>query len=299
MALRVGVVGVSFKTAGLLLREAVAKSAKNFIGEKGVFFPHPTVLLTTCNRTEIYFSGKDLAQVQSDVMALLCRYGSLSFGPHLYSYFGLDCFAHLCRVTAGLDSALLGETEIQRQVKVAYAKACEQFILPSCLHYLFQKGFKVAKTVRQYLSIEQGMSPLFERLRQLGEQTIGPLKKRKVLLVGYSAVHRALASYLMRHGIKDIVFCTRDPTQVSTWSAHGRDLWRHWHAYDLISCASAADDFLIRGSGKPGQVLFDLSVPRMIDPKVTSRGATLYNVEQIAKKMISPRCAVNGTIETD
>src|SRR3989344_5631616 len=100
--LRVGVIGVNFKTAELPLREAIAKSAQSLAGERSLFFPCPTVLLSTCNRTEIYFSADDLAQVQSELLSLLRRQVAEPFEHRLYSYFGIDCFAHLCRVAAGL-----------------------------------------------------------------------------------------------------------------------------------------------------------------------------------------------------
>lgn len=279
MLLQIGVVGVNFKTAELRLREAMAKTAQKLAGEKSLFFPHPTVLLSTCNRTEIYFSSPDLAEAHSDLLSLLRS----PFEHRLYSYFGVDCLAHLCRVTAGLDSAIPMETEIQAQVKVAYGKAAEILALPSPLHYLFQKALKVAKSVRTRLSAERGAPTLFGTLWALAKEHMGDLQQRRILLVGHSEIHRGLAAYLAHRGVRNITFCTRSPEKVQSWSARGREELSRWPCYDLISCASASNDFLIRGMGKTGTLLFDLSVPRNIDPRVATRGAHLYNIEQIGQ----------------
>src|SRR5271154_332014 len=110
--LRVGIMGINYKTSDLSFREKFSRVAEKLSGERALFFKHPTVLLSTCNRTEIYFSAEDLAEAHSDLLAF--------FRPHileqrLYAYFGIDCFAHLSKVAAGLDSAIIAETEILRQ----------------------------------------------------------------------------------------------------------------------------------------------------------------------------------------
>lgn len=279
--LRVGVLGINFKTAELQMREAIAKCAARIAGEKALFFPHSTVLLSTCNRTEVYFSADDLAQAQSDVIALLRPHIEEPFEHRLYSYFGADCFAHLCRVAAGLDSAIVAETEIQRQVKAAYAKASETFPLPSCLHYLFQKALKVAKSVRNQIGSESGAPTLFGTLWRLALQHFGSLEGKKILLVGYSEIHRGLASFLEHKGVKNWTYCTRSPHLVAGSRAIGRDGLSSWSDFDLISCASQSDGFLVQGRGKKRHLIFDLSVPRNVDPEVESTGASLYNIEQI------------------
>jgi glutamyl-tRNA reductase len=297
MVLPVGVIGVNFKTAELLLREAIAKSALSLSGERGLFFPHPTVLLSTCNRTEIYFHALDLAQAQSDLLSLLRRQVEGPFEHCLYSYFGLDCFAHLCRVTAGLDSAILAETEIQGQVKTAYAQASACLALPSALHYLFQKALKVAKSVRSHLALERGAPSLFGTLWHLAEQDLGPLQEKQILLVGYSEIHRGLASFLMHKGIEKLTFCTRYPETVQSWRTCGRDELSNWNRYDLISCASRSDGFLVRGLSQGRHVIFDLSVPRNVDPQVGTGAVRLYNIEQIGQLIEQKKCVLSGGLE--
>lgn len=281
-ALRVGVLGVSFKTADLLLREGIAKGAQSLAGERSRFFHHPTVLLSTCNRTEIYFSASDLGAAHIDLLSQLRRHIPFAFEPYLYSYFGIDCFAHLSKVTAGLDSALQFETEIQHQVKMSYARASHILPLPAELHYLFQKSLHVAKWLRN-CDRKSPTPSLFGTLWRLAEKVLGDLTRRRILLIGYSEIHRGFASYLKSKGISP-TFCTRSSLTLHTARVRGREELARWHEYDLVSCASASNDFLIQGSGRPGQLLFDLSVPRNIDPAVVQGGAYLYNIDQLARE---------------
>lgn len=268
----IGVLGINYKTADLAIRESIARGAQSLSGEKALFFPHSTVLLSTCNRTEIYFSSDDLALAHSDLLAHLRLQIDEPFEHRLYSYFGIDCFAHLCRVAAGLDSAILAETEIQRQVKVAYAKGRN---LPSSLHYVFQKALKVSKEVRNQLDLQRGAPTLYGTLWQLAKW-----KNARILLVGYSEINRGLISFLMHKGVENISLCTRNPLQVQINGVRvvGRSALNRWQEFDVIVCASHADDYLISGQSDRNHVIFDLSVPRNVDPKV---GALVYNIEQV------------------
>lgn len=268
--LSVGVLGVNHKTASLPLREAISHAASAL--NANPFSPFSTVLLSTCNRTEIYFSAEDLAEAQSVMLTYLRKRIEPPFEQAFYSFFGLDCFFHLCKVAAGLDSAIFAESEIQRQVRVAYSNAGK---LPSCLHYVFQKSLKVSKEIR---SSQQGSSPtLYSALWQLAKW-----HNRKVLIVGYSQINRGLLSFLMHKGVSHITLCTRNPTKISVEGIRlgDRSLLDAWQDYEVIVCAAQADGYLIWGNGHESQVLFDLSVPRNIDPNV---GAKLYNIEQIGQ----------------
>lgn len=269
----IGMLGVNHRTADLDFRELIARGASHLHGEKACFFPHPTVLLSTCNRTEIYFSADDLAEAHTDLLASLRLTIDCDFEQHFYSFFGIDCFFHLCRVAAGLDSAILAETEIQRQVRVAYAKAKD---LPSALHYVFQKALKVSKDVRRCLQFQRGSPTLYGMLWQLASW-----KNKRVLLVGYSEINRGLISFLTHKGVTDLSLCTRSLLNLWVEGVRlvGRDALEKWQEYEIIVCASSSDEYLIQGEGET-QVIFDLSVPRNVDPNVK---ATLYNIEQVGQ----------------
>lgn len=276
----IGVVGINFKTADLRLRETMARSVQSLIDEQAIFFPYPTVVLSTCNRTEIYFSGEDLANVHSHLLSYLRLQIEEPFEQRLYSYFGLDGFVHLCRVAAGLDSAILAETEIQRQVKVAYARA--RFV-SSPLHYAFQKALKVSKQVRNQFAIKRGSPTLYGTLWQMGSWT-----DRNILLVGYSEMNRGLLSFLLHKNIRHLSLCTRHSVQLEGVHVLPRPILERWQAFDVIVCATRADSYLIQGEGTSDHLLFDLSVPRNIDPQV-GQTATLYNIDQVIERSQTDR----------
>lgn len=285
--LQVGVLGINFKTADLSLREKVAKAALAISGQKGLFFPHPTVILSTCNRTEVYFSAADLAEAHSHLLSFFRLQIEEPFEHRLYSYFGIDCFAHLCKVTAGLDSAIVAETEIQRQVKIAYMRTHAIAHLPSCLHYLFQKSLRVAKALRDRMRFATNAPSLFQTLFEIALAEGGKLEEKRILLVGYSEIHRGFASFLSHKGIGKIVFCTRHPERIEPdIFVCDRTELSHWQRYDLISCASVSGDYLIRGEGRGKHLIFDLSVPRNVDPELGKQpGIRLFNMEQIGQRI--------------
>jgi glutamyl-tRNA reductase len=209
----------------------------------------------------------------------------MPFEHRLYSYFGIDCMAHLCRVTAGLDSALIAETEIQRQVKLAYAKAAESISLPSCLHFLFQKALKVGKSVRHAMGPAEKAPTLFNQLWHLADW-----KNKKILLVGHSQINRGFASFLLFKGISHFALCTKNPWRVLLEGVrvYDRKILERWQEFDLVVCASQAEDYLIRGHGEKRHTLFDLSVPRNIDPAV-GQISRLYNIDQLGASKGNPQ----------
>lgn len=265
----VGVLGINHKTANIALRETIARGVSNL--NNNPFFPYATVLLSTCNRTEIYFSADDLAVGHSHLLSYLRTQIGVPFEQALYSFFGIDCFYHLCGVAAGLDSAIFAESDIQRQVRVAYANAKR---LPACLHFIFQKALKVSKEIRSKQH-QSGAPTLYGALWRLTEW-----HERKILAVGYSQISRGFISFLMHKGISQITLATRSPDKVDIEGIRvgDRRLLANWQEHDIVVCAGVSDDYLIWGNGHENHVIFDLSVPRNVDPNV---GARLYNIEKI------------------
>lgn len=280
--LQVGMLGLNFKTAHLDLREEIARGASSLSGEKGLFFHHPTIILSTCNRTEIYFAGHDLALIHSDLLARLRSLIQEPFEHGLYSYFGIDCFTHLSFVTSGLDSAILAETEIQGQVKQAYLQTKEHLALPSGLHYIFQKALKIGKAVRNQFLLPQNNHSLFSVIWDLCLDFFDREFRGKVLFVGYSALNRLLIASFLRKKVDQITLCTNHVSPIDLPCAQivGREILSSWRKFDLVICASRADQYLIQGPGDPRCLIFDLSVPRNVDP-VVGQISKLYNIQQL------------------
>jgi glutamyl-tRNA reductase len=279
--LKIGVLGLSHKTANLAFREEAARGANALAGERALFFPHPMILLSTCNRTEIYFSAHDLSEAHSDLLAWLRRYMEWPFEHRLYSFFGIDCFAHLARVTAGLDSAIVAESEIQRQVKVAYETAAKLMELPACVHYVFQKALKVGKQVRRQFAFTGGALTLCRAVWEIAN-TYLDVTRAKILLIGYSEINRGMAQFLAQRGVSEMSLVTRTPSRVSLagCTTFGRSELARVSSYDLVIAATHSDHHLIEGPLSSRPLIFDLSVPRNVDPLLGQK-TPLYNIEML------------------
>ncbi len=263
--MNLGVLGISHKSSSLSLREEIAKIAhRSFLPEENV------VPLLTCNRTEIYFSADNLAEMQQRLMRLLEH----SQEPCLYTFFGSECFMHLATVTAGLDSAIVGETDIQRQVKIAYGRAAQGQKLSSDLHFLFQKCLKMGKWVRSSLPLYTALPTIEGTIYRLTQEL--DFHPSSVLFVGYSEINRKIISYFRRKNVNKLTLCTRNPLAAESFALdHGISLddWSilsNWHQYDLIICATFHDRFLITAGKEKMEtrLIFDLSVPRVVDPNL-------------------------------
>lgn len=260
MGLDVGVIGTHHHRAPLSLREAIVRAVER------QEFGRPVVLLATCNRVEFYFQGacegawRGLFQGQEYVLS------------------GRGALRHLCEVTAGLDSALLGETEIQRQVKLAYLRAGA---LPRVLHFAFQKALKVGKEVRTSLP-ELPRRTLGSAMLALVRAQWGDWRERRVMLVGNSEVNRGLVALLSRQGIRHVVLVTRYPDVELGCRTVGREALGLWREFDWVVLASKGDEVLLRDEGGPlrTSLVFDLSVPRLADPEL-GRRLSLWNVEAL------------------
>ncbi len=296
--LKLGVIGLNHKTADLSLREAMAKGASGFAGEKALFFPYPIVLLSTCNRTEIYFSSDDLAETHIEILSFLRRQIEIPFEHRLYSYFGLDCFVHLSRVTSGIDSAIFAETEIQRQVKVTYERARQDRSLPPCLHFAFQKALKVGKAIRTQFETRSPSLPA--TIWEIIQDHFDDLSSIKTLFIGYSDINRTLIDFVQKKGLSSVALSTRDPASCRplNYQVFDRSVLKRWLDFDLIISASKSDDYLVQGSSTRSHLLFDLSVPRNVDPLVArEENIQLFNIEQLNARIEQKQLSQGANLE--
>ena len=292
--LQVGVLGINHKTASLHVRELLARASEQIAGQKALFFQHATIVLSTCNRTEVYFSAADLAQAHSDLLAFFRAAVKAPFEHCLYSYFGIHCFWHLCRVTAGLDSAILAETAVQRQVKLAYLSAAQNLKLPGCMHYVFQKGFHIAKAVRHARMLNQKAFDFHGTIWHIANEHFREdLFSRSILFIGYSEMNRGLIAYLKQKGMRRLTLSTRyyQDLRLEGCIIGGRDLLNAWQGFDWVICAAQSKEYLLSGKGVDGQLIMDLSVPRNVDPEL--QRVRLFNIEEI-QKMAVERCKSRG-----
>lgn len=291
--MHVGVIGINHKLANLKLREAFAQICRErFCLRKTTHLNLHLVVLSTCNRSEVYFSSKDLPVSHSYILNLFrrdLRDEEYEFDQILYSYFGQDCFNHLVRVTVGLDSAIVAETEIQGQVRAAYESASTSQCLPIELHFLFQKALKIGKQIRSELPLGRGIPSLEHAVFNAAVQTFGDMQERRVLFVGASEINYKILAFLKKKGLENIALCNRtDPqspkqqVQQIPWSE-----LRRWSDYDCIIFGTKAPEPLLNAERIPKdlngkKLILDLSVPRNVDPEMGKHPLiALWNIDQI------------------
>lgn len=267
--MQIGVVGVHFRSVPVAVREKISK--------KSQLLPMPLVCLSTCNRVEIYFSGPDLLRLQGQILF------HLGTNPLFYTSTKKDCFSHLCRVTSGLDSAIFLESEIQRQVKLAYEESHKKFTLPGPLHYLFQKSLKIAKEIRTHFANGRKTASLYQILWELS--FLG--KEDSILFIGNSEINRRILAHFSLRGRKNITLCTRRPSSaVKLKEQYGCEIldWSKlpsWNEFDLVISATKNEGYVIDQwqSGRTKRI-FDLGVPRNIHPKLSDQ-ISLWNIDRI------------------
>lgn len=296
--MQIGVVGLNHKLASLRLRENLARACQErFSSHCTQLGSTATVLLSTCNRTEIYFSSNDLAASHSDILQVLRDTLVDEFEHRLYSYFGRDCFQHLASVTSGLDSAILGETEIQGQVKTAYETTAARHDLPHAMHYAFQKSLRIGKRVRSEVMAERSGVTLEGAIVKTGAHFFKRHQSTRVLFIGASEINRKIFDYFRDRDILDLTVCNRsaDAAQLMAQRAQGDWLpWSQldqWPTYDWVVLATNFSGFLITSSDLEGheskrRLILDLSVPRNADLALAKCPETaLLNIDQVNRVM--------------
>jgi glutamyl-tRNA reductase len=277
--MRIGVLGINYKSAPLDLREKIAGACRHLSPNK--------IVLSTCYRTEVYFSQDDLAEAQSELFYYLKKRAPHSQEYGFYTFFDSECFFHLACVTAGLDSAMLAESDVQRQVKLSYEHTRLQQHLSAPLHYLFQKALKLGKTVRSTFPLFQASLHLEGMIYQLVEKTLGA---SSLLFIGNSDINRKMIHYFWRKGKRQMTLCTRDLASAESFALDyqltlkDRSEIDNWHQYEGVIAATHSEEHLIRSipNHSRTRLILDLSVPRSVDPSLERHPElTLLNMEQI------------------
>lgn len=285
LCMHVGVLGISHKSAEISCREqiiAAYRVSKTLLQGSG------WILLATCSRIEIYFSAEDLAEAHSILLNALRSELSFNIEHKLYAYFGLDCFLHLARVTAGLDSVILGESEIQRQVKEAYQLVSRKKI-PHDLHFLFQKSLHLGKVIRTQFPYVEKLVGIDKELFLLAK--CFKLHTSEILFIGNSEINRKIISYFKSKGISQLFLCTRNLEFAKEWSKkEAVDLLDFSQIglsayFPMVVCATYTDRPILHANqftDAKTRLIVDLSVPRAVDPSLARHfSISLLNIEHI------------------
>lgn len=292
-------VGISHHTANVETRERYAGRVpeKPLRQETGCT---EVLVLETCNRVEIYGSAEQPVPTDEILRSLQdsrCS-GGIENGQAFYRYDGDACAQHLFRVVAGLDSMVIGETEVLGQVKKAYANARESGSAGPLLHRLFQRAFRVAKQVRSNTDITRGAVSVASVAVELAVKIFGDLSKCRVLILGAGENSERTARALSSRGVTDIRVSNRSLERAESLAAlvHGRAIsFSDWTAQcreiDVLISSTSADEPLltpallaptVRGRADRPLFIIDIAVPRNVAPEVNEMdGVYLYDIDSL------------------
>ncbi|MBL9130921.1 MAG: glutamyl-tRNA reductase [Verrucomicrobiaceae bacterium] len=300
-------VGLNYKTTPVEVRErlafpeAVVPQAVREIRDLPGF--GESVVLSTCNRVEIYAAHElpDGKTSHDGLREFLTRHFQLqpehAEAMVLYNLDAAEAARHLFRVVSGLDSMVLGETEIFGQVKAAYKTALDTGATGKTLNKLFQQAFTVGKRVRNDTMIQRGSTSVGSVAVDLAEK-VHDLKECRVMLVGAGEMSRTCAQSLLSRGAKSIIVSNRSYDKAVELAAEmkGRamkfDEWEHaLHEVDVIISSTSAPHFVIK-KDQIDQVMrkrrweplliIDIAVPRDVDPAVNDlEGVYLYDIDAL------------------
>jgi glutamyl-tRNA reductase len=297
--------GVSHKTAPLDLRERLAltegravSALRELTDAAGI---HEAAAISTCNRTELYLIVSDPVEAESTALGVLTRQADIrptELLGHLYSLRSSEAARHLLRVTAGLDSLIVGEAEIQGQVKRAYELALVEGGTGPILNRLFRGALTAGGRAREETGVgEKGVS-IPSVAVELARRSLGDLADRHVLVVGAGESAELVARALVARGVRTVFVANRHydraiglAQRFNGSAVRFEELPEQLEAADIIVSATNSPHHIIerddleqvmeaRG-GRP-LLAIDLAVPRDIEPACREvAGVSLYDIDDV------------------
>ena len=295
--------GLNHETAPVEVRERFALSEKALDREVVSLLEAENieegVVLSTCNRTE-YYAVVNGGTGVTELVSWICEQREFAGEREgiFYSYEAREAAEHLCRVASGMNSMVLGETEIFGQVKKAYQRSLEGKATKGVLNRLFQRTFSVGKRVRNQTGIQEGATSVAGASVELAEKVFGRLKGSKVMVIGAGEMSRQTAQALQSRGASSVMVTNRsyDKAVELAESIGGQavhfDGWEtELKDVDVVIAATGAPHFVV----KPGHVeavrrkrkfrpliMVDIAVPRDIDPEVGEiEEVYLYDIDTL------------------
>jgi glutamyl-tRNA reductase len=303
--MRVLVIGLNFRTASVEQREKFAFAEEKIpqalarLRESGT--AAEAAILSTCNRVELYVAAEAPRDDAFEALrSFLLDWHGQNGGPapDFYTHDEPESLEHLFKVASGLDSMVLGETEILGQLKKAYDGAFQAGYTGARLNKAFQRAFNVAKHIRTETNIQRGSISVASVSVELSEKIFSSLEGRKVMVIGAGDTSEKAARAMLSRGAAQVNVTNRSFERAEALAAalNGKaipfDQWEgEFPTTDiLISCTAAPNYVLDRKKLEPlmpsrrGRplVLIDIAVPRDIDPLVNDmENVYLYNIDDL------------------
>ncbi|MFH1092635.1 MAG: glutamyl-tRNA reductase [Candidatus Omnitrophota bacterium] len=300
-------VGLNHRSAPIEVREKFA-FAKTSLEEALTRLKNDTqiqegVILSTCNRVEIYALGladKKINGALIDFMDSFHKVSKSSYEKYLYTFNGIEAIKHLFRVSSSLDSQILGETQILGQVKDAYLKARQTGLVSRVFPFVFEEAIKIGKRARSETQIGYGAVSISTAAVEMARKIFGALDKKMILIVGAGKIGELTAEYLYSRGAKMVLVANRTFSRAQQLAkkfngqaiAFDGFLKAIIEADIVISSVNAPHVLLKKDmmskiiSSRKGRPVFiiDLGLPRNIAPDVnTLDNVYVFNLDDLKR----------------
>jgi glutamyl-tRNA reductase len=303
------VVGLSHKTAPIEVREKLNFPENSLPDALRKLMTYPgireSLIVSTCNRVEIYASVQDSAQGIDRIKQFISDYHGLSrelLEKSLYLYPDAQGVRHTFRVASSLDSLVLGEAQILGQLKDAFDIALKTKTTSTILNKLIKKAISVAKRVRTETRLAEGAVSISSAAVELAKKIFGELEGKNVMLLGAGEMAELAAQHLLGNGVKNIMVANRTFERAEELATEFKgDAIRFEHfpdalvMVDILICATGAPFYVVKRDmvskalkerrNKP-IFMIDISNPRNIDPEVDKvDNVYLYDIDDLQSKV--------------
>mgnify|MGYP001007247641 FL=1 len=297
--------GISHRTASIELRERLDFSEQELPKATTALLKRPSVnavvVLSTCNRSELYVHCTNPKDAQRDLFDFLCEFKEISpdeLQPIFYALAGTEAVQHLFRVSAGLDSLVVGEPQIFGQVKQAFAAAEKLHATNSVLNRLFNLSFVAGKRVRSETELGEGAVSISYAAVALARKIFGKLEKLSVLLIGTGEMAQLTGLHFKAQQVQKIFVASRTPAHAEALATEIEGEAIPWSqidtvlaSTDVVATATGANKPLLTKSQidavmreRQNRPLFfiDIAVPRNVEPDVGFiEQVFLYNIDDL------------------
>jgi len=299
------VVGLNHKTAPVEIRERLALPERELKDSLAYLNNYPAlrekVILSTCNRVEIYAEAKEVEVGSENIKDFLSSYHRIprqEFEQYLYTLYHREAITHLFRVSSSLDSMIVGEPQIVGQVKEAYLWAKEAKATGTILNQLFEKALSVAKLIRNETRISENAVSVSFAAVELAKKIFGTLEGKVILLIGAGEMAELAARHLANQGVGSVLVSNRTYERAVALAAElgGRairfdDLSSELINADIVISSAAAPHYilvkrqiaqLIKARRNRPMFFIDIAVPRNIDPAINELdNVYLYDIDDL------------------
>ncbi len=300
--MRVSLVGINHKTAPVAVREKIAVSANDLSGALGAlnsFVPHG-VILSTCNRTEVYTTGSNCQAATIDFLRTHLDIPSSDLKEHTYSLMDKDAIDHAFRMAAGLDSMVLGEFEILGQVGAALDAAEKSAMTNLALRQLLRNAIRTGRRVRDETAISRNAVSVSSVAIDLITEVFGGLDSSKMIVIGAGEAGRLVAKVAKERGLCNLQVTSRTreraaelASELGATSFSLVDLVDEMKTANIVVACTNAPHWIMdteqisrvleSRNGIP-LLIMDISVPRNIEPAIGAlKNVILYNIDDLSR----------------